>query len=268
MQTQETARATTHSRARTFSLASRLLPRRLRADVYLLYLVFRTLDDLVDEGDPAAAEALTAVDAWCQEDTVTSRETAILADLSRRYELPRAVLQDFCEGMRDDLSGRHPQTEADLDLYCYRVAGTVGVVMTALLGSTSPEADHHAAALGVAMQRTNILRDIDEDLAAGRCYMPQETLARFGGDLRPGHRAALMRDGIARADARFDDGLAGVRLLRSGRLAIRSAAVMYREILRQIEREGYGAASGRVVVPLRRKLLVTTRAAALRRDRA
>jgi len=230
--------------------------------------VFRTLDDLVDEGDPGAAAALTAVDAWCQAGTVATRETAVLADLARRYALPRAALQDFCEGMRDDLDGRHPQTEADLDLYCYRVAGTVGVVMTALLGSTSPAADRHAAVLGIAMQRTNILRDIDEDLAAGRCYVPQETLARFGGDLRPGYRAALMRDGIARADACFDDGLAGVRLLRSGRVAIRSAAVMYREILRQIEREGYGAAAGRVVVPSRRKLLVATRATVLRRDRA
>ena len=77
-----------------------------------------------------------------------------------------------------------------------------------------------------------------------------------------------MRDGIARADACFDDSLAGVRLLRSGRVAIRSAAAMYREILRQIEREGYGARSERVVVPLRRKLLVATRATALRRERA
>jgi len=244
------------------------LPRRLRADVYLLYLVFRTLDDLVDEGDPAAPAAMTAVDAWCEAGTVTTRETAVLADLARRHELPRAALQDFCAGMRDDLGGLHLQTEADLELYCYRVAGTVGVVMTALLGSTSPVADRYAGALGIAMQRTNILRDIDEDLAAGRCYVPQETLERFGDDLRPGHRAALMRDGIARADAWFDEGLTGVTLLRGGRLAIRSAAAMYREILRQIEREGHGAAPGRAVVPTRRKLLVATRATVLRRDRA
>ncbi|HEY5145069.1 MAG TPA: phytoene/squalene synthase family protein [Solirubrobacteraceae bacterium] len=261
------ARATTRSAARTFALACRLLPRRVRDDVYLLYLVFRTLDDLVDDGDPEATAAVAAVEGWCEAGTVSSRETAILADLATRHDLPRGALRDFCEGMRGDLDGLRVGTEVELDAYCYRVAGTVGVVMTALLGSTSAEADRHAAALGIAMQRTNILRDIDEDLAAGRCYVPEETLARFGGSLRPGHRAALLRDQIARADARFDEGLAGVRLLRSGRLATRAAAGMYREILRQIERDGYGAAAGRAVVPTWRKLLTAARSASPREPR-
>jgi len=255
------ARATTRSAARTFALACPMLPRRVRDDVYLLYLVFRTLDDLVDDGDPEAAAAVAAVEGWCETGSVTTRETVILADLATRHELPRGALRDFCAGMRDDLGGLRVGTEAELDAYCYRVAGTVGVVMTALLGSTSAEADRHAAALGIAMQRTNILRDIDEDLAAGRCYVPQETLARLGGDLGPGDRAALLRDQIARADARFDEGLAGVRLLRSGRLATRAAAGMYREILRQIERDGYGVTAGRAVVPTWRKLLAAARSA-------
>ena len=184
----------------------------------------------------------------------------ILADLATRHDLPRDALQDFCAGMRDDLGGLRLRTEAELDAYCYRVAGTVGIVMTALLGSTSPEADRHAAALGIAMQRTNILRDIDEDFGTARCYVPEETLARFGGDLRPGHREALVRDQISRADAWFEEGLAGVPLLRGGRFAIRSAAAMYREILRQIEREGHGAGGGRAVVSTHRKLLVAARA--------
>jgi phytoene synthase len=257
------ARATTRSAAKTFALACRILPRRVRDDVYLLYLVFRTLDDLVDDGHPGAAAAVAAVEGWCGTGGVTTRETAILADLATRHDLPRAALRDFCAGMRDDLGGLRIDSEAELDAYCYRVAGTVGVVMTALLGSTSPEADRHAAALGIAMQRTNILRDIDEDLAAGRRYIPEETLARFGGGLGPGQRAALLKDQIARADARFDEGLAGVRLLRSGRPAIRAAAGMYREILRQIERDGYGVTAGRAVVPTWRKLLAAARSASL-----
>jgi 15-cis-phytoene synthase len=126
-----------------------------------------------------------------------------------------------------------------------------------------PGADHRpsAAALGKAMQRTNILRDIDEDLENGRVYLARSTLERFGSPA-PGLRAELLRDQIARADALYEEGIAGIALLMRGRRAIRAAAAMYREILRQIEREGYGAEAGRVVVPRSRKLLVAARSAA------
>jgi phytoene synthase len=113
------------------------------------------------------------------------------------------------------------------------------------------------------MQRTNILRDIDEDMAGGRTYLAAETLHRFGPRaLEPGRREALLRDQIARADALYEVGLAGIPLLCAGRRAIAAAAAMYREILRQIEREGYGARPGRAVVPASRKLLVAARARA------
>ena len=255
------ARATTRRVARTFAIACRLLPREIRNDVYLLYLVFRTLDDLVDDGEPDAEERITAVEAWCTHGAVGSREARLLARLDERHGLPRDALLDFCRGMRDDLGGAPIRTEDELETYCYRVAGTVGVVMSALLG-TRPGVDARpaAAALGKAMQRTNILRDIDEDLAAGRIYLPSESIPRFGS-LAPGEREALVRDQIARADALYDEGIAGIALLESGRFAIRAAASMYREILRQIEREGYGARAGRVVVPRSRKLLVAARSA-------
>ena len=253
------ARTTTRRIARTFALACRLLPRAIRDDVYRLYLVFRTLDDLVDNSEPGAEAAIAAVEAWCADGAVATRETALLDDLATRHPLPRAALRDFCLGMRSDLDAEPILTEEELERYCYRVAGTVGVVMAALLGTTSPAADRHAAALGKAMQRTNILRDIDEDSANGRVYLARETLERFGGRLDPGAREALLRDQIARADALYDVGMAGVPLLRNGRFAIAAAAAMYREILRQIEREGYGAQPGRAVVSGPRKLLVAAR---------
>ena len=129
--------------------------------------------------------------------------------------------------------------------------------MAHVLGMRDPErAVPAAAALGMAMQRTNILRDIDEDLAAGRVYVAQATLRRFGGSLEPGRRETLLRDQIARADALYERGCAGIELLGRGHRAIAAAAAMYREILRQIERDGYGARPGRAVVPRRRKLLV------------
>jgi 15-cis-phytoene synthase len=255
------ARGTTKRVARTFAIACRLLPRALRDDVYRLYLVFRTLDDLVDDGDPRAWERVTLVEAWCADDVVASREAAILADLDRRHPVPRDAIAEFCRGMWTDLAREPMLTEADVDLYCHRVAGTVGIVMSALLGTVDDAvARPRAAALGRAMQRTNILRDIDEDLDGGRVYLARETLERFGRNaLDPGRREALLRDQIARADALYDEGIAGIPLLCSGRRAIAAAAWMYREILRQIEREGYGARRGRPVVPASRKLLVAAR---------
>jgi phytoene synthase len=251
------ARDTTERVARTFALACRLLPRSVRSDVYVLYLVFRTLDDLVDEGEPDAAERVAAVEDWADgRRGAHTRETSALDDLAARQPLPRSALADFCEGMRWDLEGRSYSTERELDAYCYRVAGTVGIVMAAVLGTTDDaRAFPAAAALGMAMQRTNILRDLDEDGATGRTYLAREVTDRFGAPL-PGAREELLRDQIAKADARYDEGIAGIALLRQGRSAVRAAAWMYREILRQIERDGYGARPGRAAVARRRKLWV------------
>jgi len=131
----------------------------------------------------------------------------------------------------------------------------VGVAMVAaILGVRDERAWGAARALGCAMQRTNILRDVDEDLADGRVYLARETLERFGiTDLATQDRSALYRDQIARADALYDEGLAGVPLLLNGGRAIAAAGVMYREILREIERDGYGARRRRVVVSRPRK---------------
>lgn len=247
------ARSTHRAVGRTFWLASRFLPRDVRDDVHLLYLVLRTLDDRVDEAQPDASAVITGVETWARTGAATTREALLLEDLATRYPLDRGVIDDFCAGMRDDLAGRVRTTEEELDTYCYRVAGTVGLLMTSVLGASDPAAARRPAiALGMAMQRTNILRDIDEDVAGGRVYLATETVERFGS-IRPGERSALMRDQIARADALYDEGIAGIVHLASGRRAIGAAAAMYREILRQIEREGLGAHPGRAIVPLPRK---------------
>jgi phytoene synthase len=268
------ARRTIRRVARTFALASRLLPRGIREDTELLYLVLRTLDDLVDlEGanDPVAEARLAAVEAWAARGgpvgstaAAATPETRILEDLGRRHPaLPRDAVADFVAGMRQDLAGPRMATEADVDLYCYRVAGTVGRLMASILGAEGQEADRAARALGGAMQRTNILRDVDEDLARGRVYLADATLRAHGLDratLATGDRSGLLRDGIARADAAYAAGMAGIRLLPHGRRSIRAAAVMYREILRQIERDGLGARRPwRSVVPRWRKAVILAR---------
>lgn len=262
------ARTTTRRVARTFSIACRMLPRRLRDDVYLLYLVFRTLDDLVDHGAPDAAARIAAVEDWCDGGPPRTREAELLERLAQRHPLPRDAMRDFCAGMRQDLDWPEFPDEDAIDLYCYQVAGTVGVLMSSLLGTRDggTRSTPAAIALGMAMQRTNILRDIDEDGERGRIYFAQQTLTRFGdGALVPGRREPLLRDQIARADALYGQGMEGVALLASGQRGVAAAAAMYREILRQIEREGYGAQPGRAVVTGRRKLAVAAPAYAMPR---
>ena len=285
------ARQTINRVARSFSLAARLLPNQIRNDVELLYLVLRTLDDLVDvdvraggSTRDAAERRIAAAEAWASGDEIgastggapeASRELLILDDLARRHpDLPRDAVHDFLAGMRADLAGPRIATDEDAAHYCYQVAGTVGRLMASMLGVAPDherEADRAARALGSAMQRTNILRDIDEDLANGRVYLSAASLrahninpaaASGSTSLRDADRGELLRDEIARADAEYDEGLNGIRYLTHGGRSIRAAALLYREILRQIERDGYGARRPhRPVVGRARKAALLARAA-------
>ena len=285
------ARQTINRVARSFSLAARLLPNQIRNDVELLYLVLRTLDDLVDvdvraggSTRDAAERRIAAIEAWASGKGIgataanapeVSRELLILDDLARRHpDLPRDAVHDFLAGMRCDLAGPSIGTDEEAAYYCYQVAGTVGRLMASMLGVTPSherEADRAARALGAAMQRTNILRDIDEDLANGRVYLSAASLrahninpaaASGSTSLRDADRGELLRDEIARADTEYDEGLNGIRYLTHGGRSIRAAALLYREILRQIEREGYGARRPhRPVVGRARKAALLARAA-------
>lgn len=283
------ARQTINRVARSFSLAARLLPSQIRSDVELLYLVLRTLDDLVDvdvragSTRDAAERRIAAIEAWASGEEIgapaanapeVSRELLILDDLARRHpDLPRDAVHDFLAGMRADLAGPRIGTDEEAAHYCYQVAGTVGRLMASMLGVTpghEREADRAARALGSAMQRTNILRDIDEDLANGRVYLSAASLRAHNIDpaatsgstsLRDADRGELLRDEIARADAEYDEGLNGIRYLQHGGRSIRAAALLYREILRQIERDGYGARRPhRPVVGRARKAALLARA--------
>lgn len=281
------AQVTINRVARSFALAARFLPRTVRDDINLLYLALRRLDDLVDLEAPTgstqradAARRLAAIRTWLSSGAIEADggdELAIFVDLQRRTPgLPIDAIGAFLDGMESDLAGPAIESDADLDLYCYQVAGTVGRLMAALLGVRSgaeADADHAARALGAAMQRTNILRDIDEDLANGRVYLPATALRRAGLDpaaasgptsLRDGDRRALYVAEIARADAEYRAGVDGIRHLQNGGRSIRVAAHLYREILRQIERDGFGLRRPhRPVVGRARKAALLVRAVAI-----
>ena len=279
------AQATINRVARSFALAARFLPREVRDDINLLYLALRRLDDLVDLEAPSgstqradAQQRLAAIRTWLNSGAIEAdggEELAIFVDLQRRTpSLPIDAIGAFLDGMESDLAGPVMESDADLDHYCYQVAGTVGRLMASMLGVVpghEREADRAARALGAAMQRTNILRDIDEDLANGRVYLSAASLRAHNIDpaaasgstsLRDADRGELLRDEIARADAEYDEGLNGIRYLTHGGRSIRAAALLYREILRQIERDGYGARRPhRPVVGRARKATLLARAA-------
>jgi 15-cis-phytoene synthase len=168
------------------------------------------------------------------------------------YTLPREAVFEFCLGMRHDLVNATIETEDDLERYCEHVAGTVGLMLTAMFGSSHRSTADDMATLGRAMQRTNILRDIDEDLEHGRVYIARTTIERFGHPA-PGQRERLLRDQIARADALYDEGRVAIERLLHGREAMGLSISLYQEILRQIECEGYGRLAGRASVPEWRK---------------
>jgi phytoene synthase len=239
----------------TFAPAMRLLPGQIRADVRTFYGVLRTIDDLVDEDDPRAPERVEALERWARGWAPTSPEAHTLAELARRYPLPHEQLGEFCRGMRHDIARATIADEEDFERYCQWAGGSVGIVLAAILGAAGPDEDRAKsgmAALGRATQVTNILRDIDEDLATQRVYISQSAIERFGFPT-PGAREELLRDHIARADALYEEGLEAIALLARGRDAIALSAALYREILREIERQGFGRTAGRVVVPLARR---------------
>lgn len=245
-----------HGDQSTFAPGLRALPRASRTDVARLYKVLRTLDDLVDEDDPQAPGRLESVEHWARGWPADSPEARTLSDLTSRYPLNPQSMLEFCAGMRHDVARASIEHEEDLERYCQRAGGSVGSMLAALLGTSSPEGVTRMATLGRAMQRTNILRDIDEDAEHGRHYIATATIERFGAPL-PGQRAELMRDQIERAEELYEQGLPAIGMLTTGRRAMALSAALYREILRQIERDGYGREAGRAIVPMwRRRVLI------------
>lgn len=239
----------------TFSAGILMLPSEMQRDAQRLYYLLRTIDDLVDEGDPRAADRVDAIERWAQGHEMDTPEVATINALAQEYPLSRQAFLDFCEGMRHDLAGATIETDADLKRYCEQAGGSVGVMLACLLGTSHPDGEEGMATLGTAMQHTNILRDIDEDRARGRLYIPQSTIARYGAPL-PDAREQLLRHEIAQADALYEQAHGAIQMLVHGQRAMALSTALYREILRQIEREGFGGKPGVVKVPEWRKAII------------
>ena len=257
---------------KTFHVMARVLgPERGNA-IAALYGFARVADDAVDAPAPGdTPDRIRARLRWMGEElrraaAGESQEPrfAVLGETLRRYHIPLEPFDDLLTGVATDLMPVRFATFAELELYCYRVAGTVGLMITPVAGYRAGSlALEHAKTLGTAMQLTNILRDVGEDLRLGRIYLPAEDLLRFGvseADLAAGRIdarfRALMDFEIERAQRLYADGRALIPLLTSarGRAAFEFAVDAYSGILGKIRAAGYDVFTRRAHLTLAEKL--------------
>ncbi len=247
-------------KARTFRLATAMLPAGLHDDIAVLYAFCRTADDLVDEaGDECA---LLRLERELAGDEPACPLVQALQDLSRRRGLSLGHAQALLVGVRQDLGDVLMENDGQLLAYSWRVASTVGLMVSRLLGVEDPAAEGHAADLGLAMQLTNIVRDVREDAMRGRVYLPRTRLAAHGlstddvlhGREREGVRAVCL-ELLDLADRYYASGEAGFRYIPlRARVGIAVAQRVYASIGWRIRATGHHPLDGRLVVPRSEKL--------------
>jgi phytoene synthase len=272
-------RALNARHGKTYFLATRLLPVERRPAVHALYGFARWADDIVDAPGPGAdtprrTAALTALrrrlEKGLREGHSGEPVVLALADTARRYGIDHALFADFMSAMRADLTVTGYATYADLRGYMHGSAAVIGLQMLPVLGTVVPreEAAPYAAALGVAFQLSNFLRDVGEDLDRGRVYLPADLLDGHGVDrdlLRwsrdtgrhePRITAAL-REFEALTRGVYRQAAPGLGMLHPvSRPCVRTAFVLYGGILDAVAREGYAVLHRRAVVPRRRRATV------------
>ena len=246
-------------RARTFYLASLFLPAHMRRDVHLIYTYFRTIDDLVDAPPEGCSNTmlLTELDEWQVRFESGETEPGTLLEgvfeVAKRHHIPYEYMTLILRGARTDINLSVMETRQDLLDYSVCVAGSVGVVMAHIMGTPHDAALEAARDLGVAMQITNVLRDVGEDVQRGRVYLPLHDLRRHGCSLdsvRGGQVTSAFRDVMldlmADARAHYASGMGGIRYLdRPAQFSIYLAATLYSRILDKIERHDFDVFSRR-----------------------
>jgi phytoene synthase len=259
-------RALTKRRGANFSLGFRLLPPAKRRAVYAAYAACRVPDDIVDEseGDAAGAPEGARLDSWAAEIEATyaghpgTSVTYALAEVLRDFPIPRQALLRLVEGCRMDLQRSRYGSFAELERYCDLVAVTISEISLAIFGLVREEGRALGRHLALALQLTNICRDVREDLGRGRVYLPADEMAEFGVSVHdleggrvdtPAYRA-LMTFQCRRARTHFaaanplPDCLAG-----DSRAAVRVMGGVYRRILDRIARDPVAAFHRRVELP-------------------
>jgi phytoene synthase len=259
----EACRDVAQQHGKSFFLASQVLGARRKRAILAAYAFCRIADDIVDQmAVNGRDEAYAALEDWKRQlDSPTHPVAVAFADTRATFGVPIEPVLDLLAGLEMDLSPCSYETWHDLERYCFLVAGTVGLIVAPILGCQDRHALEHAAELGIAMQLTNILRDVAEDAEMGRLYLPIDELASYGIDPAdvlngcPGPRfPEFMRFQVVRARALYASAARGIpSLAPSGRAATLAASRLYAGILDEIEMLDHDVFQRRAYVPSGRK---------------
>jgi len=265
----EHARDLTAHHSKSFYISTRLLPREKQWATFGLYGFCRYADNLIDNPrERSVGELLREVDYLHEEVSIAYRtgesEHPIIRPfitVAREYAIPEEYPQDLLRGVKMDLEITRYESFDALYTFAYRVAGVVGLMMTHVLGYKDESAFQYAEKLGIAMQLTNILRDVKEDAEKGRIYLPQEELRKFSvseESIFNGETSEnlhiLMQYQVDRAHQYYQEAEPGIKMLStSAQFAIYSASKIYRGILHRIEAQDFNPFLGRVFVPQAQK---------------
>lgn len=278
----EYCRQITAKYSKTFYLGTLLMPKHKREAIWAIYVWCRRTDELVD-GPEAGQTTLETLEVWEHNlesifagHPLADPDVALVDAIARFREIDIAPFRDMIAGQRMDLYRSRYETFDELYLYCYRVAGTVGLMSSSVLGVEKQDSQtpwttnelnyipkEEALALGIANQLTNILRDVGEDISRGRIYLPLEDLELFNyteedlyNHVIDERWRALMSFEIDRARQYYQQAERGIRALsRDSRWPVWSALMLYQGILDVIEANGYDVFNKRAFVPTPQKML-------------
>jgi phytoene synthase len=239
----------TRNQARNFYYGIRLLPRSKRSALCAVYALARRIDDIGDGDLPLDRKRLELKLVRESLESLDQSSDPILvavADSARRFPVPISAFGELIDGVQMDVDGVEYQDFTELVVYCRRVAGSIGRLCLSIFGPVEPRTSRYADQLGIALQQTNILRDVREDLLNGRIYLPHDELARFGVDLAvdelgelddpDGNLAALLRFCAVRAENWYSLGLRLIPYLdrRSAACCLAMSGI-YRHLLTSIQ---------------------------------
>jgi 15-cis-phytoene synthase len=261
----------THSNSKTFYTASNFLPAHKKNAVRALYAFCRISDDIIDCGGDEVLDYLQqwkdqirepGVNGYSGEAADQMMVALAWSDARKRFRIPGLYSEQLLEGLADDLHKNRYQDFNELAAYCYSAACTVGLMSMHITGYSGQEAIPYAVRLGVALQLTNILRDVGADWRIGRLYLPKEEMDAFNLTEEDIDRGVVTRDWrefmrfqIERTRMLYESALPGVRMLdRDGRFAIGAAAELYQAILLEIEKNDYQVFTRRAYVKKTEKI--------------
>lgn len=271
-------KSVTKLHAKSFYFSAKFLPKHKQQPIYALYALCRHVDDEVDEADVSSeTEAIEAVERWkaklqaiyegASQKSANNQQNLVLTaweNLLETYKIPLKLPLELMKGVLMDTHTKRYQTFDELYVYCYRVASTVGLMSSEIFGYEKPETLDYAEALGIAMQLTNILRDVKEDAKMGRIYLPQEDLVKFNVSEEQifasefnENFVEMMKFEIERARHYYRQAEKGIPLLETDtRFTVLLASRIYGKILDEIEKQNYDVFAKRAHTTSRQKVFM------------